>query len=108
MKSLQKIYFGAFIVGTIVPTYFAVMFMVQFGVDIPGFIKGLFANYASSTFSSDLLMSSFIFWLFMFVDAKDKKMPHVGWFMLLNFCIGLSSALPLYLYFRERSAGNAQ
>lgn len=104
---MQKIYFGAFIIGTIVPTYFAVMFMVQFGIDIPGFIKGLFANYASSTFSSDLLLSSFSFWIFIYVDAENRKVPHAAWFMLLNFCVGLSSALPLYLYFRERDAHSA-
>jgi hypothetical protein len=105
---LRQIYFGAFVVGTIVPTYFAVTFMTQFGMDIPGFIKGLFANYASSTFSSDLLLSSFIFWIFMYVDSKNRKVPHVAWFILLNLCIGLSSALPLYLYFREKADDNAQ
>jgi len=107
MNKLKQIYFVAFVLGTVIPTYFAVTFMVHNGIDIIGFIDGLFANYASSTFSSDLLLSSFIFWIFMYVDSRNRKVPHVAWFMLLNLCIGLSSALPLYLYFREKAGDNA-
>ncbi|MFM2340233.1 MAG: Terpene cyclase [Candidatus Parcubacteria bacterium] len=77
--NLKQIYFGAFVIGTAVPTYFAVSFMIHDGaLNVLGFIRDLFANYASSTFSSDLLIASFVFWIFLWHDAKDREVPSIG------------------------------
>jgi len=101
---LRTFYFLAFLVGTFVPLYFVYGFIQESGgVDLPLFIAQLFENKASSTFSSDLLIASFIFWVFMAYDKKGKNLPNMLYFVVLNLSIGLSSALPLYLYFRERA-----
>ncbi len=101
---LRTFYLLAFVVGTFVPLYFVYGFIQESGgVDLPLFVAQLFENKASSTFSSDLLIASFIFWVFMRYDKKGKNLPKMLYFIVLNLSIGLSSALPLYLYFRERA-----
>lgn len=100
---LKGFYFLAFLVGTLVPLYFVYGFIQEKGsVDLTIFIADLFSTKASSTFSSDLLISSFIFWVFMAYDKKSRDIPNRFIFVLLNLTIGLSCALPLYLFFREK------
>lgn len=102
-KGLSTFYLITFVIGTLTPLYFIANFIREAGgIDLLEFISQLFANYAASTFSSDLLICSFIFWGFMAHDKKNKNLPNILYFITLNLTIGLSSALPLYLYFRQR------
>jgi len=102
--NLKTFYLLAFIVGTAIPLYFIAGFIRgNGGVDLSLFISDLFASKASSTFSSDLLICSLVFWVFMVFDKKTKDIPHFLLFILLNLTIGLSSALPLYLFFKEKN-----
>lgn len=106
-RGLINFYFIAFILGTAIPLYFIVQFIFDAGrLDIIEFVNQLFANYAASTFSSDLLICSFIFWVFMANDKKGTKIPNLLYFVLLNLTIGLSTAMPLYFFFRERERGH--
>lgn len=102
-KGLSSFYLVAFVVGTLTPLYFIANFIrKEGGIALSEFIDQLFANYAASTFSSDLLICSFIFWVFMVHDKKNKNLPNLLYFITLNLTIGLSSALPVYLYFRQK------
>jgi Terpene cyclase DEP1 len=105
MMSGKALFFlVAFVLGTIIPCYFLYGFIQSHGLDLPRFLTHLFQTNAASNFSSDLLLCSFTFWGFMVQDKKDKRVPNIWVFILINLLIGLSSALPLYMYFREKSA----
>jgi len=41
------------------------------------------------------------FWLFMFLQVKESNGPKPYLFIILNLTIGLSCALPAYLYAKE-------
>ena len=99
---MKKIYLALAIIGAIVPFLFFIPFFATNGVDLPLFISGLFVNGAAGGFSADLLISSFIFWLFMFQRRRDVDGPNPALFILLNLTIGLSCALPAYLYTNEK------
>jgi len=102
-KVLPTFYITAFLIGTITPLYFIANFVTETGgIILSEFISQLFANQAASTFSSDLLICSFVFWIFMAHDKKNKNLPNILYFITLNLTIGLSSSLPLYLYFRQK------
>jgi hypothetical protein len=101
---LKVLYLLSFIIGTAVPLYFIVGFIQENGgVELSVFVNQLFASKASSTFSSDLLICSFVFWTFVISDKKTRNVPHFMVFVLINLTIGLSSALPLYLFFKEKN-----
>lgn len=99
---MKKVYLLLAVIGAIVPYAFFIGFFQDNGINIPEFVKALFVNGAAGGFSADLLISSFIFWLFMFSEKK-KGAPTPYLFIILNLTIGLSCALPAYLYAREPS-----
>jgi hypothetical protein len=102
---MRRLYLILAILGTIVPYVFFFQFLQVNGLNIPGFVSALFVNGAAGGVSADLFFSSFVFWLFMFMQFK-KNGPNPLLFIALNLTIGLSCALPAYLYAREGS-GNA-
>ena len=99
---MKKLYLTLAIIGAIVPYLFFFQFIQAEGINIPGFISSLFVNGAAGGFSADLLISSFVFWLFMFQQMKTPNEPKPYLFIALNLSIGLSCALPAYLYAREK------
>ncbi len=99
---MKKLYLLLAIIGAIVPYFFFFQFIQAEGVNIPAFISALFVNGAAAGFSADLLLASFIFWLFMFREVKESNGPKPYIFIVLNLIIGLSCALPAYLYAREK------
>ncbi len=90
------------IVGAVVPYVFFIQHFSIEGVNLLGFISALFANSAASGFTSDLLITSLIFWIWMFQQKSRGRGRSPILFILLNLIIGLSCALPAYLYVRER------
>ena len=64
-------------------------------------IANLFATNMSAAFNTDLAMTVFTAWTFMFFESKRIQMKN-WWVFIPATLIGLSFALPLFFYFRER------
>ena len=88
------------IAGTVVPCYFFLKHVGANGADLLVFLGLAFANPVASGFAADLSISSFVFWAYMFSAGPQAPKPWV--FILLNLLVGLSCALPAYLYWRSR------
>lgn len=102
--TVKSLYLGLAILGAILPWLFFVQFIASNGIDPAAFLGGLFANGAAAGFRVDLLISSLVFWITLFTRAQPAPSP---WpFLILNLTIGLSCALPAYLWasFRDRGA----
>lgn len=98
---MKSFYLVAMVVGTLVPWLFFGSFFAAYGVDPLGFVRALFANGAAAGFSADVLISLVVFWVWSFVDARRTGIRR--WWLVLpaSGTVGLSLALPLYLYLRE-------
>lgn len=95
---MRVIYLTAAIIGAVVPLlFFANFFQTETQLN---FISALFVNGAAGGFSADLLITSFVFWIYMWTRRHDG--PNLIPFVLLNLLIGLSCAFPAYLYFTTR------
>ena len=103
----KNLYFVAAIIGGVVPYLFFNPFFSSNGFDLPKFVSELFANDPAGGFSADLLISSFVFWLWSFQDAKRFSVGYWWLIPVLNLTIGLSAALPFYFYLRYDSAESA-
>jgi hypothetical protein len=60
------------------------------------------ASAILSGIAMDLLVSVIVFWFFMFTEARKLQMKNTWLYLLATLLVGLSFALPLFLYFRER------
>ena len=92
---MKNVYLALAVVGAVVPYVFFLDFMGSAGVDLGGFVSALFVNGAAGGFAADLLITSLVFWLYMFSRSNGLS-PWL--FIILNLAIGLSCALPAYLY----------
>ena len=98
---LKRFYLVCAVIGTIVPWAFFASFFAAEGFDIPLFVQSLFANGAAGGFVADVLISIFVFLVWSFDDSRRLGMQR--WWVVLpaTFLVGLSLALPLYLYMRH-------
>ena len=104
---MKTIYLLLAIVGAVVPYVFFFDFIGEAGFGLISFIAALFVNGASGGFTADLLITSLVFWLFMFQQKGRGHGPAPALFIALNLLIGLSCALPAYLYAREKTGPGA-
>ena len=96
------LYLIAAILGTILPLSQFVPFLVAHGFDVPLFFQQLFQNHISAFFGMDVIVSSFVLWLFVFSEGRRRGMKNLWLYVVCNLTVGVSLALPLFLFFRER------
>ena len=97
---MQRIYLVLALLGAIAPYAFFVPYFAESGLDLGGFFADLFVNRAAGGAFTDLLISSVVFWAFMF---SRRSGPRPWLFIVINLVVGLSCALPAYLYECERN-----
>lgn len=99
---MQWLYLAAAILGTILPLRFCVPFILANGLDLSLFFQQLFQNDVSSFFGVDVIVSSLVLWLFVFSEGRRRRMSKLWIYVVSNLLVGVSLALPLFLFFRER------
>ena len=96
--NIKSVYMVLAIVGAIVPYVFFMQHFGAAGFGLFDFISALFVNSDASGFTTDLLITSLVFWIAMHQHWRSGKGLNPAFFILLNLAIGLSCALPAYLY----------
>ena len=96
------LYLIAAILGAILPLSQLVPFLAMHGLDMRVFFEQLFQNHVSALFGLDVIVSSFVLWLFVFTEGRRRGMKNLWLYVVCNLAVGVSLALPLFLYFRER------
>jgi hypothetical protein len=99
---MKNVYLILTIIGFIVPYYFFLQLPAEDGFNLPLLIQPFFANNFMKGAAMDLTIAVIVFWVFMFAEANKLQMKNAWLYMLATLLVGLSFALPLFLYFRER------
>ena len=95
---MRTVYLALAILGTVVPYGFFITHFQTDGLGLGTFVQALFVNGAAGGFTSDILISSAVFWIWVFRSKARRPWLYV----VLNLAIGLSCAFPAFLYARER------
>lgn len=103
---MKRFYFSAAIVGALVPyaTYFGYLACVPGSSGLMSLAWG--SPIAAATLA-DFTISCLVFWLFVFSESNRLGMRFRWFFVLTNLLIGLSFALPAFLYLREQKLAEA-
>src|ERR1043166_489152 len=99
---MQWLYLVLALLGAVLPLWQFIPFLVTHGFDVSLFFKQLFQNNVSAFFGMDVIVSSFVLWLFVFSEGRRCRMKHPWLYVVCNLAVGVSFALPLFLFFRER------
>ena len=103
---MQNTFLVLAIGGAIIPYLFFIPYISEHGASLTRFTMALFVNGAAGGIAADLFYTSFVFWLVMYAQFKQTGAPKPWLFILLNLIIGLSCALPAWLYARESQMSN--
>jgi hypothetical protein len=104
--SRKNIYLTLALIGLFAPYCFFFKFLDANGLDISLLVQQLFANNISTFFAVDLVISIIVFWIYIIAEANKLQMKNSWLYLLASLTVGLSFALPLFLYFRERKLEN--
>ena len=101
--SRKSLYLFLCVIGFAIPYSQFVPWLVHNGLDARLFIAQMLANRISSFFVADVLVSAAVLVAFMGQESRRLKIAHGG-LALAGLClVGVSFALPLFLYLRERA-----
>lgn len=102
-NSLKLVYLILIIAGTIVPWFWLEQDLAALSSPTL-FLQRAFANYITAGLTGDLLISAVAFFCFVWIEFKRLSIAP-SWIIMyvgLTFGVGLSCALPCFLYHREQ------
>jgi Terpene cyclase DEP1 len=89
------------VIGFAGPYYFFIAFLKAHGLDGKAFLQELFGTPISTFFAVDLLLSSVVFVRYLRQEASRYRINRWWLYLIALLTVGLSFALPLFLYVRE-------
>jgi hypothetical protein len=98
---MRRFYLVVAVLGTVLPFSSFFPFLIEHGLDIPLFVEQLFANHISAFFGWDVIVSSLALWAFVLTEGHRLGMKRLWLYIACNLLVGVSLALPLFLWARE-------
>lgn len=97
----KHLYFCLCILGLTLPYSQFIPFLQEHGLDLRLMMEQLFANRISAFFGLDVIVSAVVLLIFVWVEGKRLGMGRLWLPVVAMFTVGVSLALPLFLYLRE-------
>ena len=104
---MKNLYLLLAIIGFAIPNYFVLQEGLASGnwllwADMKLTLSEMFANLTATAFVSDLLFVVLVFFIWAFVDAKQRGARPPWLYFILTMFLGLAGGFPLYLWSREK------
>ncbi|HYE15256.1 MAG TPA: DUF2834 domain-containing protein [Pyrinomonadaceae bacterium] len=100
---MQWLYLATAVLGAVLPLSFLFPFLAAHGPDLPLLFRQLFQNNVSSFFGVDVIVSAAVVALFVYSEGRMRRMRRLWVYIACLLLVGVSFALPLFLFARERS-----
>ncbi|HYL93799.1 MAG TPA: DUF2834 domain-containing protein [Alphaproteobacteria bacterium] len=105
---LKSLYLFLCVVGFVLPYWQFVPWVAANGLHLALFVQQLFANRIGGFFGMDVLVSSLVLVVFMRAESSRLRPRGRWWPVLALLTVGVSLALPLFLYLRELALEQTQ
>ena len=99
---MKTLYLLLCIAGTALPVSRFLPFLRDHGLDVKLMVEQLFANPTAAFFGTDVIVSSIVLWVFVISERRGVR--HWWLALVANVVVGVSLALPLFLYLRVAPA----
>jgi hypothetical protein len=97
----KHLYLGLCVLGAALPYSQFLPFLREHGLDPRLIVEQLFANRISSFFGLDVLVSAVVLWVFVRIEGRRSGIARSWVPLAALLTVGVSLALPLFLYMRE-------
>jgi hypothetical protein len=98
----RTLYLALCVAGVVLPYSQLIPFLREHGLNLRLFFDQLFSNRIGGFFGWDVIVSSVVLWVFVFVEGRRAGVKHLWAPLAANLAVGVSVGLPLFLYLRER------
>ena len=98
---MKAFYLVLAILGILIPYAFFLPFIAENGLDISLLFEQVFATPISAFFAVDVFLSVFVLIFFILTEGKRQEMQNLWIYILCTLLVGVSFALPLFLFIRE-------
>ena len=98
---MKDVYILLCFIGLVLPTSQFVLFTLENGLAMMLFTQQAFANHASSFIAADLFVTALASIAFILAEGSRLKMKRLWIPIAAVFAVGISLALPVFLYMRE-------
>lgn len=96
--SYRWLYLLLAVPGSLLPWLWLLQFLLSPQASIGEFFHLAFANPVAGAFTTDLIISVLVFWVFAFQQLQRARRLRPLWrYVALTLGVGLSCALPLFL-----------
>ncbi len=97
----RKLFLLGAIVGTILPYYYLISFLIEHGLDLDLILDHLFRIPLSAFAWMDVVVASLALWVFVLAEGRRLGMRNLWVYFVCTLAVGVSLALPLLLFVRE-------
>lgn len=101
-SSPRALYLALAVLGALAPYAFFLRYFASHGLGTH-FVAAPFVNGAAGGLTADVLVSSLVFWVWLFGEGRRAGVRRLWLYVVLNLAVGLSCALPLFLWARSRA-----
>lgn len=98
----KSLYLVLCILGLLLPYAEFIPWVMQHGLNLPLFVRELFANRIGAFFGMDVLVSAVVLVVFTRIESKRLQIRHRWLVIVAVLTVGVSLGLPLFLYLREQ------
>ncbi|MCK4836840.1 MAG: DUF2834 domain-containing protein [Candidatus Aminicenantes bacterium] len=99
---MKRMYFMLAFFGFVVPYYFFIRFILNFGFDLMEMGNQLFASDISTCFAVDLIVVAVVFLIFSYFNSRRMGMKRWWIYLVATLVAGPSFSIPFYLGVREK------
>ena len=99
----KNVYLGLCVLGVVLPYWQFLPWAAQNGLNLALFVQQLFANRIGAFFGMDVLVSAVALLVFVRFENSRTRIPGRWLPLIAVLTVGVSLALPLFLYLRERA-----
>jgi len=96
------LYLALCILGVVLPYGEFVPWFLQHGLNLPLFVRELFANRIAAFFGMDVIVSAVALLVFARIESARMGIRNRWLVLVAVLTVGVSLGLPLFLYLRER------
>jgi hypothetical protein len=89
------------VIGAVLPLWQLIPFLRDHGLAFDVFFKQLFSTPIGGFFGMDVIVSSVVLWVLIYVEGRRAGVRHLWLPVIANLVVGVSMGLPLFLYMRE-------
>lgn len=103
----KSLYLILSILGLVIPYAEFIPWVMQHGLNLPLFLRELFANRIGAFFAMDVLVSAVVLVGFTLIESRRVGIRHRWLVIVAVLTVGVSLGLPLFLYLREQRLESA-